>query len=874
MATHFGKSSRTRSGLVALAVCAAMLFLLISPVCFAQARWQADGVPVCTDPGTQNKQQLTTDGAGGAIVVWGDDRNAATGWDLYAQRVLAAGTVDPAWPADGVALCNAAGSQDDPRITSDGAGGAIIVWTDERSGAGDWDIYAQRIDGDGAIHTGWAAAGQPVCVVAGTAQWDPQIASDGVGGAIITWEDNPAAGDWDIYAQRIDGDGGIHTGWAAAGQPVCVSAGNSQEEDRIISDNDGGAIVTWKDDRDAATTGWNIYAQRIDGDGGILTGWAATGVEVCDATGNQRSAELTTDGVQGAIITWQDQRDGNWDIYVQKLDGAGAVQWTANGVALCTNAFNQVLPKIVFDEYYGAIVTWQGKPTTSEDVFAQRVNWDGVPQWAENGVVVCDAADDQRDPVITSDNQGGSVIAWRDRRTGNYDIYTQRESDYGYNWYLAEGSTGTNEFGSFETWILVQNPGDEAADVQLFYQTPEEEVEGQHVTLAAHTRETMNVSDIVPNQFSVSTRVVSDQPVVAERAMYWSTLAGVNRQAAHDSIGVTGPSYDWYLAEGSTGTNENGTFETWILVQNPGDEAADVQLFYQTPDEEIAGQHVTLEPHTRETMNVSDIVPNQFSVSTRVVSDQPVIAERAMYWSTLAGVNRQAAHDSRGVTSPATTWYLAEGSTGTNDNGSFESWILVQNPGDEAADVQLFYQTPDEEVDGQHVTLAPHTRETLNVSEVVPDQFSVSTRVDSNQPVIAERAMYWSTLAGVNRQAATDSIGVPDPATVWYLAEGSTGTNDNGSFESWILVQNPGEEAADVQLFYQTPDEEIEGQHITLAPHTRETLNVSEVVPNQFSVSTRVVSDQPVIAERAMYWSTLAGVNRQAAHDSIGFTMY
>jgi hypothetical protein len=108
-------------------------------------------------------------------------------------------------------------------------------------------------------------------------------------------------------------------------------------------------------------------------------------------------------------------------------------------------------------------------------------------------------------------------------------------------------------------------------------------------------------------------------------------------------------------------------------------------------------------------------------------------------------------------------------------------------------------------------------------------------------------------------------------ALTWYLAEGSTGTNQYGSFETWILVQNPGEVPANVQLYYQTPSGEVEGHKITLAPHTRETRNVADFVKNEFSVSTRVVSDNPVIAERAMYWNSVTGVYRQAAHDSTGY---
>lgn len=41
----------------------------------------------------------------------------------------------------------------------------------------------------------------------------------------------------------------------------------------------------------------------------------------------------------------------------------------------------------------------------------------------------------------------------------------------------------------------------------------------------------------VPNELSVSTRVASNHPVIAERAMYWNTGSSY-RQCAHDSIGL------------------------------------------------------------------------------------------------------------------------------------------------------------------------------------------------------------------------------------------------------------------------------------------------------------------------------------------------
>lgn len=100
------------------------------------------------------------------------------------------------------------------------------------------------------------------------------------------------------------------------------------------------------------------------------------------------------------------------------------------------------------------------------------------------------------------------------------------------------------------------------------------------------------------------------------------------RTCATGSVGVTGSSGTWYLAEGAT----LGGFETWILVQNPGDETAHVTLTYQTGEGEKPGPTFDLAPRSRTSVNVADTVQT-YDVSTTVSSDEPVVAERAVYWS-------------------------------------------------------------------------------------------------------------------------------------------------------------------------------------------------------------------------------------------------
>jgi hypothetical protein len=117
--------------------------------------------------------------------------------------VNASGTIQ--WTTDGVPLCAGIGYQERPQIISDGVGGAIVTWGDYRSG--NPDIYAQRVNASGVIpDSSWVPDGVPLCAAVGD-QYYPQIASDGAGGAIVAWEDL-RCGSW-IYAQRIRASGDI-----------------------------------------------------------------------------------------------------------------------------------------------------------------------------------------------------------------------------------------------------------------------------------------------------------------------------------------------------------------------------------------------------------------------------------------------------------------------------------------------------------------------------------------------------------------------------------------------------------------------------------------------------------------------------------------
>jgi hypothetical protein len=385
-------------------------------------QWATDGVAICTATGDQDDPTIASDGLGGAIITWVDFRSGSNA-DIYAQRINASGVAQ--WTANGVVICSAtAGIFSHPTILSDGSGGAIITWVDERNGAGTYDIYAQRIDASGVVQ--WTANGVAICT-ATNHQLNPDIVSDGSDGAIISWVDfrNGSQND-DIYSQRINASGVV--GWDTNGVAICI-APDSQQDFSIVADGSGGAIITWRDRRSIFDV-FDIYAQRISASG--VVEWDTNGVAISTATGDQFNPAIVSDSSGKAIIIWEDTQNGitNVDIYAQQINTSGVVEWDTNGVAICSASGNQLFRGIISDGSGGAIITWvDGRNgSDNEDIYAQRINASGVVQWIANGIEVSTASQDQQFPILVSDGSGGAIITWQDFRNGtsNVDIYAQR----------------------------------------------------------------------------------------------------------------------------------------------------------------------------------------------------------------------------------------------------------------------------------------------------------------------------------------------------------------------------------------------------------------------------------------------------------------
>jgi hypothetical protein len=246
---------------------------------------------------------------------------------------------------------------------------------------------------------------------------------------IATWANFESV----ILAQKIVSSGGaISPAWGS-GSPVALSDPTSfGRNPSAAEDGSGGVLVAWALNRYLPATKTEVRVQKVNSAG--VPQWTANGVTLVDSSvvgGTSLWQEelvaptVARDGGGGAYVAWGDFRNdsgslGNDDIYAQRVNAAGVVQWASGGISLPAPidlAASQRYPRMVSDLQGGALVTFQDQ-VGSWDITLVKLNSTGKA-WLR-GVIwdsrFDDLGDDQTQPAIVYDASGpaprGCLVAY------------------------------------------------------------------------------------------------------------------------------------------------------------------------------------------------------------------------------------------------------------------------------------------------------------------------------------------------------------------------------------------------------------------------------------------------------------------------------
>jgi hypothetical protein len=399
-------SSRILFFRVAIFFCALLLLYgVISHVWASMSSLWSANERVNDDPGTflQDRPDIAIDSAGNAYAVWRDLRNGIYDghWDLdvYFSYRPAGGN----WSAN-QRVNDDAGTevQEWPAIVVDSAGNAYAVWKDSRNGdddiyfscrpaGGNWGIN-QRVD-DG-----------------GTTDVDiPDIAIDSAGNLYALWQDW-RNGDPDVYFSYRPANGS----WGANERVSDAVTDTIQYSGAIAVDSAGNAYAVWTDKRNGNP---DIYfSYRPQG------GYWSVNEQVNDDVGaaEQWSPAVALDSGGNAYALWQDNRNGNYDVYFSYRPTGGS--WGTNLQVNDDAGTADQYTVAVAAKANTVLAIWQDWRNGSSDIYSSHRLTTG--NWSVNERVNDDTgAAYQYYPAIALDAPGNVYAVWSDERNGNPDIY-------------------------------------------------------------------------------------------------------------------------------------------------------------------------------------------------------------------------------------------------------------------------------------------------------------------------------------------------------------------------------------------------------------------------------------------------------------------
>jgi hypothetical protein len=281
-----------------------------------------------------------------------------------------------------------------------------VAWTDNRDG--NEEIYYKR-SVDGGLN--WEADTRLTNNSANSA--DPSL---WVTGSVVhvVWNDN-RDGNYEIY-YKFSADGGVS--W---GTDTRLTDNSADSKYPSVSESGSTVHVVWQDDRDGGEDEI-YYKSSIDGG----SNWGAD----TRLTNNEAVSEYPSISVSGAVVhvAWEDRRDGNYEIYYKRSSNGG-VSWGADTRLTDNYSFSYLSGMSVSGQSVN--IVWQDDRDGNYEIYYKR-STDGGSTWETDTRLTNDAANSYIPSVSAS---GSDVhIVWRDQRDGNDEIYYNHSTDGGSTW--------------------------------------------------------------------------------------------------------------------------------------------------------------------------------------------------------------------------------------------------------------------------------------------------------------------------------------------------------------------------------------------------------------------------------------------------------
>ena len=291
---------------------------------------------------------------GNFVVVWQDDRDENSVYQIYARGFDSDGTAR----FDTMTVNSVADRQQtNPKIAAAPDGRFVVVWENNTEAAPNYQVFARRFDADGTALSGDIQVNPN----ADGEHLFPAVAMDTDGGFVVVWQDDTDDNGWyQIHGRGFFADGRERL----ARFTVNTDDTGQQLRPDIAMDESGGFVVVFEDDSNKDDL-YRILARGYNADGsGRFTD---TRISVETPGQIHPSVAMMPDG--DWVATWQDDQDGNdfFEVHGRGLHANGS-EWFARFTVNEDSTGQQLRPTVAVSAMGTAVFVWDDD-TDGNDYF-------------------------------------------------------------------------------------------------------------------------------------------------------------------------------------------------------------------------------------------------------------------------------------------------------------------------------------------------------------------------------------------------------------------------------------------------------------------------------------------------------------------------
>ena len=192
-------------------------------------------------------------------------------------------------------------------------------------------------------------------------------------------------------------------------------------------DADGNVYIVWQDYRDAP--GWvggnaEIYMMRTDNMGNPQPGFS-NGMRITIDPANSYLPDLRLDSSGNINIVWVDERDGNGELFYKKLAPDGGVLISDKQITFTTSAKSHHTmldgPKIDIDSSNRIHIVWEDNRDGNWEIYYKVIDTSGNTIVSDKRLT--SEIHDSLYPDITVGTDNYIRIVWQDNRYGQWDYF-------------------------------------------------------------------------------------------------------------------------------------------------------------------------------------------------------------------------------------------------------------------------------------------------------------------------------------------------------------------------------------------------------------------------------------------------------------------